>query len=300
MSLFSFVLKSSLTRVTQRTIKRWVAPTLRELEKRRRMAGPQPLQKRSSYLEWNYEAELYALGKRIGEEFQPDILQRALVHKSYIIQQEISGNQIGNHIDNGNSLALVSDSFSNFEDNTDLIKEGESLIVDCITKKFSSVYPAMVVKAICVYLTSNTMLAHVAAYMGVKDIILSADYPVEEVTCADTFKAIVAALNRSNVNRTEAFINDFLISQMHEKDVFDIWDVKHPYDVLLQLAEEKGLEDVEPRLCNQSASNTILANYQVGLYSNKKLLGIGWGESIDIAKDTAALDAIRKLYSLEV
>ncbi|KAK4878520.1 hypothetical protein RN001_011026 [Aquatica leii] len=285
-SLFKVCQQISQKQLAARTISRWVAPTLRELEKRRKKAGPKPLQHRSTFLEWNYDAELYAFGKRIGEEFNRDLLQRALVHKSYVIQQEMKGNP--------------NDSFSNFEDNSELIKEGENLIVDRIMRKYKDVYPNLVTSAICTYLTSKTMLAHVASYMGVKDIILCADFPVEESTLANTFKAITAALNQTNTDRTDMFIDDFLICQIHNKDIFEIWDVKNPYELLVQLSKEKGVSDIEARLCNQSASNTILANYQVGLYSNKKLLGIGWGESIDTAKETAALDAIRKLQNFSV
>lgn len=68
----------------------------------------------------------------------------------------------------------------------------------------------------------------------------------------------------------------------------------------MSMLEKKGITEIDPRLCNESASNTILANYQVGLYSNKKLLGIGWGESVEIAKETAAIDAIKRLYNAEI
>lgn len=87
---------------------------------------------------------------------------------------------------------------------------------------------------------------------------------------------MVAALKQStDEKRTRTFVNDFLICQLNGKDIFDIWDLNNPYEYLLQILKEKGYSEIEPRLCNQSATNTILANYQVGLYSNKKLLGIG-------------------------
>lgn len=62
---------------------------------------------------------------------------------------------------------------------------------------------------------------------------------------------------------------------MNGKEISDIWEPKEPYEYLTSLLNEKGINDLEPRLCNESASNTILACYQVGIYSNKKLLGIG-------------------------
>lgn len=71
------------------------------------------------------------------------------------------------------------------------------------------------------------------------------------------------------------FVDDFLIVQLIDKDLYEMWDPQDPYAHLEKLVHSKGLKDLEPRLCNQSAINTILANYQVGIYSNKRLLGIG-------------------------
>lgn len=102
------------------------------------------------------------------------------------------------------------------------------------------------------------------------------EFPVEERTLSNTFKAVVSALKRSSdLQRAEHFVRDFVLSQMNGKDVYEIWNPKEPYHYLKQLLNKKGISDLEPRLCNQSAANTILACFQVGLYSNKKLLGIG-------------------------
>lgn len=99
--------------------------------------------------------------------------------------------------------------------------------------------------------------------------------------------------------RVSKFVEDFVICQMNGKDLYDVWTPDKPYDYLMRLLQQQGVKEIEPRLCNQSAANTILANYQVGLYNaeNKKCLGLGWGENIQIAKDTAALDAIQRIFS---
>lgn len=65
-----------------------MSPTLREVYNRRKKLGPEPLKPRSSYLEWNYEAEVFAFGKRLGEEFKSDILKQALTHRSYVILEQ--------------------------------------------------------------------------------------------------------------------------------------------------------------------------------------------------------------------
>ncbi|KAB0791559.1 hypothetical protein PPYR_03359 [Photinus pyralis] len=269
--------------LTAKGIKRWVAPTLIELERRRKRQEPQPPIPRSSFLEWNHDAELYSFGKRLGEEFNQALLKRAFTHRSYVVQKELAGNPT-----------------DTFEDNSELISEGNSIILKSVRQQYTT-FPDEIVEALCNHLVNNTMLAHVAYHLGTKDIVLTAEYPAEASTLADTFRAIVAALHRSTgEDRAHLFVKDFLLCQLNGKGIFDIWDPKNPYEVLKQLAQENGVTEIEARLCNESASNTILANYQVGLYSEKKLLGIGWGESIEIAKDTAALNAIHRIYNLAI
>lgn len=99
---------------------------------------------------------------------------------------------------------------------------------------------------------------------------------MENPTLANTFKAVVAALlHSSNENRAKLFVKDILFAQLVNKDIYEIWNPDKPYEYLTNILKERGITEIEPRLCNQSAINTILANYQVGLYSDKKLLGIG-------------------------
>jgi len=274
-----------------RNIKRWVAPTIREIARRRKKLDPEPANSRSSYLEWNYEMELHCLGKRLGETFDERLLKEALVQREWANLQEFEAKNRGD------------ESFIVEQHNQELAEDGYKIISDYIKEFYEKSYPADIVRALHDYLTTDEMLAHVAKHLGVADLIIAVEYPVETKTLSDAFKAIIGALSlSSNKTRAELFVKDFVISQMNGKDVYDIWNPEKPYDYLLKLLQDKGVEEVEPRLCNQSAVNTILANYQVGLYNgtNKKLLGIGWGETVQTAKDTAALDAIQRIYSSHV
>lgn len=81
--------------VIVRGIKRWVAPTLRELQRRKLKAVPEKIVPRSDYLEWNYDAEIYAFGKRLGEKFEQNILRRALTHKSYVVKEQLQAEKTG-------------------------------------------------------------------------------------------------------------------------------------------------------------------------------------------------------------
>ncbi|KAJ8921129.1 hypothetical protein NQ315_013599 [Exocentrus adspersus] len=267
-----------------RSIKRWVSPTLRELKRRRDRIGPEPERPRSSFLEWNYEAEVYAFGKRLGEEFDKNLLKRALIQREYANKQEFAAREKG---------LPTPEMLHNYE----LIQEGSKIISKVIIDEYEKLYPQDIVKAVHEYLTTEDMLSHVGKHIGLKDLVLTNEFPVVNETLSNTFKAVVAALKQSqNLERAELFVKDFLLSQMNGKDVYEIWDPKNPYEYLMKLLNDKGISEVEPRLCNQSAVNTILANYQIGLYSNKKLLGIGWGENVEVAKETAAIDAIQRLF----
>ncbi|CAH1118525.1 unnamed protein product [Phaedon cochleariae] len=277
-------LNVSIRTSESRSIKRWVAPTLKELYRRREKVGPEPEKPRSSYLEWNYEAEVFAFGKRLGEEFDRDILKKALIQKEYANIQEIKAKETGQNL-------------PTITDNYELIPEGDGIISSYVMTELSKKYPEDIAKAVTNYLTSEEMLSYIASHIGLKDLILTNEFPVANSTLCNTFKAVVAALKQSqNLAQAEKFIHDFVLSQLNGKNVYEIWDPKEPYKYLTRLLHQRGIKEIEPRLCNQSASNTVLACFQVGLYSNRELLGIGWGESVHIAKDTAALDAIQRVY----
>ncbi|CAH1959200.1 unnamed protein product [Acanthoscelides obtectus] len=267
-----------------RQIHRWVAPTLKVLKHRRDSLGPEPQKPRSSFIEWNYEAELFAFGKRLGDEFDKKLLHQALTSREYANLKEFQAQEKG---------IELTDNVHNDE----LIQEGEEIILKTIKEEYKKDYPEDLVNAVCNYLTSEDMLGSLGKGIGLKDIVLTNEFPVETKTLSNAFKAIVATVQRSsNSASAQKFVQDFVLAQMNGKDVYEIWNPAEPYKYLTELLNEKGITSIEPRLCNESAKNTILACFQVGLYSDKKLLGIGWGENVDIAKETAALDAIQRIH----
>lgn len=78
-----------------RRIHRWVAPTLVEINRRKNKLGPQKPDPRNKYLEWNYEAEIFAFGKRLHEEFDKNLLKQAFIHREYANLQEIQAKDQG-------------------------------------------------------------------------------------------------------------------------------------------------------------------------------------------------------------
>lgn len=102
------------------------------------------------------------------------------------------------------------------------------------------------------------------------------DFPVEEVTLATTLKAIVGALAESSgENRAREFVRDFVLTQLAGRDVNDFWEVKDPMGTLTDILKRDGRGEPEPRLVNECGRNTILASYQVAVYSDKQFIGIG-------------------------
>lgn len=138
-------------------MKRWVAPTLKELHRRQEKLGPPAPQPRSSFLEWNYDAEIYAFGKRLGEEFNENVLRRALTHKSYC-----------------NKMKEENGADSVVEDNEGLIEEGGKFIRSFVREEYGKSYPAVIVDSLERYFLSEKVLAHVAFHIGLKDIVLTA------------------------------------------------------------------------------------------------------------------------------
>lgn len=133
------------------------------------------------------------------------------------------------------------------------------------------------------------------------NLLVFQEFPVTNPTLADTFKAIVAALIKSsNEQRAGKFVREILVTQLYGQDINELWNQfenKTPSEKLKEVLSERGIEFPEARLCASSALETILAAYRVGLYDkNKKMMGIGWGESIEEATEIAARDALMRIY----
>lgn len=66
-----------------------MAPTLMLLKLREKKQGGKVVKPRNTFLEWNLEAELYAFGKRLNEDFDADLLLQAFTDRSYVIKEEM-------------------------------------------------------------------------------------------------------------------------------------------------------------------------------------------------------------------
>ncbi|KAL4712355.1 hypothetical protein ACJJTC_001516 [Scirpophaga incertulas] len=269
-------------------IHRWVAPTLMELKRREKKLGGKKTNPRNTFAEWNLEAELYAFGKRLNEEFNYDTLLQAFTDRSYVVQEEMKQKEMAIDI--------------NLKDNKELAEQGEQFIKEYVQVYLETVlpkFPVDGVTSITKNLTNEETLSHISLHLGTKDIILAAEYPVDNYILANTFKAIVGALLQSSgKERTAHFVRDFVITQLQGQDVNEYWPIDDPWSMLTEILRKDGVT-IEPRLIGDVGKNTLLACYRVGLYINKKMISSGFGETAATAKEMAAREALKKVFGTE-
>ena len=68
--------------------------------------------------------------------------------------------------------------------------------------------------------------------------------------------------------------------------------------MLNDLISKERETTVEPRIIGQAGKNTILSAYEIAVYSNKQFLGSGFGQTIEEAKDVAAMNALCRMFGL--
>jgi len=267
-----------------------------EIEKRRQKEelnylikdGAVPVVRRSDFLDWNYMAELKAFSSRIGETFNLNRLTTALTTESHVVAE----------IEKQKELGI--DTNVQFESNKNLSVKGAELIETVVAGWLRAAlpdFPEEGVQAVVGYLTCEDMLAEVAFHIGTRDLVLTKDYPPNKETLSQVFQAVVAALSETDPVRAEKLVLDVVAAQLAGKDLNEIWDVINPMGVLCQVLENRGVGPPESRLLWRSGPKTILACYHVGIYSDKEILGQSSGETVEIAEEMAARDALRQLFN---
>ncbi|KAM7360488.1 mitochondrial ribosomal protein L44 [Cochliomyia hominivorax] len=287
----SKIIRQSQALIPHRTVKRWVAPTLRELNRRAKKLGPQGPSPRSSFIEWNYRAELFAFGKRLQEEFDMSLLNTAFTQKSYIDKEKAKQRELG-----------IEEADIQMSDNADLAKRGADIVkeyVEAFLKYSLPRVPHEGQKSIATFLLATETLSNIALHLGMKELLLDAEYPPSNESMAQSLLAVIGALEQSSgMERAFLFVRDFICTQLNQKDILELWSIENPEELLKQVCQEKKLAAPEPRLLGDCGKNTVLAAYHVGLYSDKKLIGKGFGEDIDTAVKTASLDALQSIFGI--
>lgn len=274
-----------------RYIKRWVAPTQIELNRRKKMLKNETEPKRSTFIEWNRDAEIFAFNERLKEKFDIEKLNQAFVHKSYILDELKKQEEMG-----------IAEPKLEIQDNEEFIKKGKEITSEFIKTHLKEELPDLPesgIMALHDYLMSQTILAKASLHIGTKDIILTAEHPAKEETLAQTFLALVGALAESvNIDHARNFIKDFLIAGLAEKDLTEIWNPVQPFEVLRDFLSKETNAHIEARMIGKVGTNTLLSAYHIGIYLNQEFLGSGFGQTIEEAKNVAASDILANMFGI--
>lgn len=250
--------------------------------------------KRSGFIEWNLDAEIYSFGKRLGEDFDTNLLKRSFTQRSYVIQEEMKLEKLG----------VEKSDFSLF-DNRDLADKGLKMAetyISAFLKYHLPNYPNEGLSAIQRYLLSTKKLAHVSSNLGTKDIIMAAEYPPDEQSLATTLLAIIGALEESSVGngleRSYNFIRDFIVTQLNQVEVNEIWEINEPFEYLKNLLAKENNAELEPRIIGEVSANYILSACRIGIYESvtKRCLGTGYGDTYEQGIQTASIDALYNIF----
>lgn len=283
----------------ERTIARWVAPTLRVLaSKKRKYADKLATQhiKRSGFAEWNFDAEVYSFDKRLNENFDLKLLSQAFYQRSYVIQEELRLEKTG---------ADVID--TNMVDNRELAEKGQEFAVAYVQAFLKYHLPRLPndgIAAIQNHLLSIKMMAHISSNLGTKELIFAEEYPPSEETLATTLFAIIGALKDSQPNgyptRPCNFVRDFICTHLNQLDLNEHWQIEKPYELLQSICSADGIASIEPRILGQMSRSDILYCVRIGIYdsSSKKLLGSSYGENYDGAIEAASVDALNTYFGI--
>ena len=279
--------------VLTRSYKRHVRSVMKELYYRRIAAGPEPERPRSVWPNWNYGAEIFAFGKRLNEDFSEETLRTAFVHKSYI-DQEVQRRQELQIDDSVTTLAM--------EDNSVLAYAGRDFCSKYITAYLQHLFPKLPevgIASIHNHLLSEETTAYISTNLGTKDLILSDELFPSPAVLSKTLMAVVGALLKNQGDkRAQLFVQDFILTQLHGKELIDFIDIVNPMGVLADILNSEGKGAPEPRLLWHTGTSTVVAAYIVGIYSDKQLVGQSAGETLVIAEELAARDALRKYFGL--
>lgn len=61
-------------------------------------------------------------------------------------------------------------------------------------------------------------------------------------------------------------LQDFLVTQLIGRDLFDMWKVVNPMGLLMEELSQRGVSLPEPRLIKSFGANTVVPLHFIGLY----------------------------------
>ena len=183
-------------------------------------------------------------------------------------------------------------------DNSELSLEGEKIVKSALTRWLRGAYPLLpeeMITEIRQFLTSHQVMAEVGFHIGLREIILSEEYPPSAASLKKCLEAVIAALASTDLQRAEKLVTDLVASQLQGKEIQEICSqsLHNPVKLLNTILANSGKPVPESRLLFQTGPETILASHNVGIFCNKEIIGQSFGETLEIAEEMAARDALR-------
>ncbi|CAH8548351.1 unnamed protein product [Schistosoma guineensis] len=276
---------------------RFIRPYLKDLYGRRLAQGPEIYRPRKDWLCWNRDSELCAFLSRIGENLEKDLIEVVLTDRSYSSFWSVKTAESDRKI---------------MQDNSELAALGFSVSENFLYVFLRSVYPRFPeewIMTIVQYLKSPSELAFIAAHLGIKDIVLysdQVDYSSNKIISAPpnldvlthALMALVGALAKDKMEKAHLFIRDFILARLPDIDLTELISIPNPLPLLQGILRSEGRGLPETRLIYQSSMNTVLACFEVGIYSDCQLIGEAPGETILIAEEEALRQSIRNFFKL--
>ncbi|KAL4002413.1 hypothetical protein ACH3XW_3355 [Acanthocheilonema viteae] len=291
-SLLSVTKKSVLSIFCRYIRARWERPYLKDLYHRRMLAGADPVLSRSAYPNWNYDSEIYAFGHRIGApETKKDVLIRALTDSSFYQRADIAE-------ESANAQPTKQESYEMKEHNKQLIQLGSEFLWKntCAYLRYGLLRaPEELITSLALKLTDDEQIANLATYLGINNLIRTAEFPPSNISLCNAFKALLGSLP---YQRAIALIRNVIIAQLIDLDIEEVFPLAEPFAVLrCFMSSSAGLE-IEPRLLRSAGEISAEPIFIAGIYANRKLIGQGPGETISIAVDMAAMDALMRCWGV--
>ena len=186
-----------------------------------------------------------ALQARLGEKFDGETLMRALVMESHLEQERLKQEELGVEVT------------SQQGDNSELAVKGEKIIKTVLTRWLRSAYPLLpeeMITEVRQFLSTEEMLAEVGFHIGLREIILSEEYPPSAASIKQSLAAVIAALAETEPGRAEQLVIDLVASQLQGQELQEICSqsLLNPIKLLSSILSNSGLPPPESRLLFQT------------------------------------------------
>jgi dsRNA-specific ribonuclease len=130
--------------------------------------------------------------------------------------------------------------------------------------------PEEFIQAVVEKLLDPELLATAAEYLGIQQLVRTAEFPPSLESKADALKALVGALNSSHVH---SFVCEFILPPISNLTLEDVLPFREPLPILEDYLKKQGVKKVEARLLHSSGVDSFMPLYIAGIFADKELVG---------------------------